>query len=198
MFRFELGVVDRPEDMPKWITNEYLQKCTDNQDLQKNWQPKTGDWYFCRDIYAVRQILDLDKYYSEGEVPPLKTDHGKDDKGHWMCDVYLPVPMKNYIATYVVKPSMHVRGYGGENKHAFNKRMSNDILEALENRFPMMQNKDSLNSSIACRFSLPEDVEVDSAKIREDLLLQVEEEKKVYTIPEQPHSIAGVSSTESV
>lgn len=106
--------------------------------------------------------------------------------------------MKSYIATYVVKPSIHVRGYGGEDKNAFNQRMSNDLLEALEARFPMMQNKDILTSSITCLFSLPDDVEVDPVKIREDLLLQVVEEKMEYNIPDQPVSVSGASTNKQV
>lgn len=80
------------ENMPKWLTQEYFEKCMADEELQKNWSPRVGDWYFCVDLYKILEIEDLEKYYSEGKTPPLKSDHGKDSRGHWECDIYVPEP----------------------------------------------------------------------------------------------------------
>lgn len=85
------GRIKVPDNVPVWLTSEYLDQCLKNSTLQENWKPKVGDWYFCRDPYQILQITDLDQYYSEGKIPPLK-DVGKDTRGHWCCDVYLPDP----------------------------------------------------------------------------------------------------------
>jgi hypothetical protein len=84
-----LGVAKVPDDAPAWITQEHLEACAANEALQREWQPAVGDWYFCRDLYEVLPITDLAAYYSEGCVRPLRTDLGKDDRGHWECDIYL-------------------------------------------------------------------------------------------------------------
>lgn len=84
-----LAAASRPSDMPPWITQENLEKCATDTQLQESWEPKIGDWFFCTDLYAVRQITNLTSYYYEGDVAALKSDHGKDSRGHWTCDIYL-------------------------------------------------------------------------------------------------------------
>lgn len=90
--RIFLDAAEKPANIPAWLTQEYLEKCAADTELQKSWEPKIGDWYFCGDLYQITQITDLLKYYSEGEVPSLPTDHGKNLNGHWTCDIYLPEP----------------------------------------------------------------------------------------------------------
>lgn len=87
-----LDAVGNKDKLPDWITQDHIDKCTENVELQENWEPKVGDWYFCKDIYKILQINDLKSYYSEGDVLPLTSDHGKDSNGHWECDIYLPKP----------------------------------------------------------------------------------------------------------
>ena len=91
---FKLSVTGGRENAPDWLTQDHLEKCAADEELQKNWIPKVGDWYFCRDLYEVMQIKSLEDYYAEGDLPPLKTDHGKDARGHWQCDIYIPAPTR--------------------------------------------------------------------------------------------------------
>lgn len=79
-------------DNAPWLTQEYLEKCAKDIELQRNWEPKVDDWYFCIDFCKIMQIINLSSYYSEGQLPSLKTDHGKSLCGRWMCDIYLPLP----------------------------------------------------------------------------------------------------------
>lgn len=76
-----------------WVTQEHLQACAEDDDLQRAWEPAVGDWYFCRDLYKVMRINSLDAYYSQGDPRAiLKSDLGKDERGHWQCDIYLAPP----------------------------------------------------------------------------------------------------------
>lgn len=85
------GYTKVPDNVPAWLTSEYLDRCIKNPILQENWKPREGDWYFCRYPNQILQIIDLGRYYSEGKGDLLK-DIGKDTRGHWPCDVYLPDP----------------------------------------------------------------------------------------------------------
>ena len=86
-----LEAIGNKNDIPSFITQEYLDLCAMDEGLQKNWEPKVGDWYFCKDLWKILQIEVLEEYYAEGD-PRMKlpSDHSKDAKGHWGCDIYIP------------------------------------------------------------------------------------------------------------
>ncbi len=79
---------------PAWLTQEHLEACAADRSMQAAWLPAVGDWYFCRDLYMVKQIASLDDYLSEGNPRTrLKSDLGKNTEGNkWLCDIYLPAP----------------------------------------------------------------------------------------------------------
>ena len=92
-----LEAAKKPENIPTWLTQEYFEQCGANQELQKGWKPKVGDWYFCKDLYQIAEITDLEAYYSSGISSPLPTDHGKDSRGRWGCDIYIPEPPQKEV-----------------------------------------------------------------------------------------------------
>lgn len=77
---------------PEWLTQEYFERCLADKELQEHWEPKVGDWYFCKDFCLVIKIETLKDYYSEGNVKPLKTDSLLNSKMRWDCDIYIPEP----------------------------------------------------------------------------------------------------------
>ena len=78
---------------PDWLTQELLEKSAADRELQAGWEPQVGDYYFCRDLYELLRIETLDHYHAEGDPRgSLKSDLGKDDRGHWECDIFLPPP----------------------------------------------------------------------------------------------------------
>ncbi len=88
-----LEAIGDKKDIPSFITQEYLDLSALDEELQKNWKPKVGDWYCCKDLWKILQIKSLRGYYSEGDPRmKLSSDSGKDAKGHWECDIYIPEP----------------------------------------------------------------------------------------------------------
>ena len=77
-----------PEDMPEWITQEYLESCAKNESLQKSWSPVRGDWFYCQDLLSVIQIKTKKGYLFADGVGGYTVKNGR-----WNCDVYLPKPI---------------------------------------------------------------------------------------------------------
>ncbi|MGC9968319.1 MAG: hypothetical protein ABSC29_01140 [Minisyncoccia bacterium] len=97
--KYQLAGAQKPQNCPAWLTQEHMDRCAADSDLQHGWEPKIGDWYLCEDLYMVSQITSLESYYSEGDVRAvLKSDRRKDSRGHWPCDIYLPEPAKVSVA----------------------------------------------------------------------------------------------------
>ena len=96
-----------PDNMPSWITDEYLEKCRLDKEMQESWTPKEGDFFFCKDLYQIMQIADLDEYYKEGSIRSMK-DSPKNAEGQWECDIYLPEPPTKYVVR--VKPGLTLDG----------------------------------------------------------------------------------------
>jgi hypothetical protein len=76
---------------PAWLTNAYFKKCIGDETLQKRWDPKVGDYYFCADLYEILKIESLGGYYSPG-IARLETDRPEGPAGRGGCDYYLPEP----------------------------------------------------------------------------------------------------------
>jgi hypothetical protein len=92
-FPIVFEAIANKNDLPLFMTPEYLERCANDSELQRSWVPRVGDFYFCKDLWKISQITDLDRYYSEGD-PRLKLpiDHGKDGEGRWQCDIFIPEP----------------------------------------------------------------------------------------------------------
>jgi hypothetical protein len=96
------GAIDIPGDAPDWITTEYVAQCMENTEVQKNWKPKVGDWYFCSDLYRVAEITDLRGYFYDpapGTPGTLPSDCHLGSDGRWPCDTYIPKPKKSRKGT---------------------------------------------------------------------------------------------------
>lgn len=83
------------ESFPEWMTQEHVDRCAKDVELQANWKPAVGDWYFCEDVYRVLQIKSLEAYSSAGDPKSqLSTDKGKEFNGRWRCDIFIPSPQQ--------------------------------------------------------------------------------------------------------
>lgn len=81
------------ENIPDWLTQDHIDRCAADVELQANWKPAVGDWYFCEDVYRVLQIQSLESYSSAGDPKTqLPGDKGKQSNGRWRCDIFIPSP----------------------------------------------------------------------------------------------------------
>ncbi|HIH18147.1 MAG TPA: hypothetical protein HA282_00295 [Nanoarchaeota archaeon] len=89
----DLRAYGDPKDAPEWLTPQYLNECRENTELQKKWEPKVGDWYFCTDLYHILKIESVSKYYSEGDpCTRLASDSSIGSIARGGCDVWIPNP----------------------------------------------------------------------------------------------------------
>ncbi len=77
------------QERPVWATDEYIELCRADTDLQAHWQVRPGHVFYCGDQDLVFRVTDLSKYFGE-EDSSFREDAMED--GHWDCDIYLPEP----------------------------------------------------------------------------------------------------------
>ena len=89
--RIRSGEIKLPENIPEYMTLQYIINCTANPDVQKSWKPKEGDWYFCGNVSNFSQITSLEEY--RAQKPGIHDSSIKDyvpPNGRWPCDIYIP------------------------------------------------------------------------------------------------------------
>ena len=102
-----LRALGDPADAPEWLTPSYIAECWDSSRLQRAWDPKVGDWYFCVDMYSVNKIESLAGFYSEGDpCMHLPSDSPAGSIASGGCDVWIPDPKtKKTLEERVITPS---------------------------------------------------------------------------------------------